>query len=199
MKKWILFGILAGIAVIVVLFGRKSIYTRDLTLAHHTAKGFRNPYPSYTNYRPGDFFKWTIVERIRGVKPEKPDTYSFETVENDGAFLRENSSEFTVTWIGHSTLLIQMDGKNILTDPVWSDYSSPLQFVGPKRYVPPGIRFEDLPEIDYVVISHDHYDHLDKNTVKRLGDTPEYFVPLGVGNFLKKQGIMRIHELDWWE
>ena len=104
-----------------------------------------------------------------------------------------------MTWVGHSTVLFQLDGLNILSDPVWSDRASPVSWAGPKRYTEPGVAFEDLPEIHVVLISHNHYDHLDKSTIKRLGNAPFYLVPLGIGEFLEKLGIDNYRELDWWE
>jgi len=103
--------------------------------------------------------------------------------------------------IGHATFLIQMDGLNILTDPIWSDRSSPLSWVGPKRHKKPGIRFEDLPPIDVVLVSHDHYDHLDLPTLKRLAKkgTPRSIVPLGCLNLVRGTGISKVEEFDWWQ
>lgn len=105
-----------------------------------------------------------------------------------------------VTWVGHSTMLIEIDGFRVLTDPIWSDRCSPFPNIGPKRFHPPAIAFEDLPPIDAVIISHDHYDHLDHETIARLAwrRTP-LFVPLGVGGHLAKWGIERFEELDWWD
>jgi len=116
--------------------------------------------------------------------------------------LRENRHEATVTWVGHSTLLVQLDGVNILTDPVWSQRLGPLSgTVGVKRFTPPGIRFEDLPPIDVVLISHDHYDHLDEPTVRRLARTfhPLFVVPLGIKGWLADRDITDAVELDWSE
>lgn len=107
----------------------------------------------------------------------------------------------TVTFINHATFLIQVNGLNILTDPIWSLRASPFQWIGPKRMRPPGIRFEDLPKIDVVLISHNHYDHLDINTVKRLEKEhhPKFITPLGVSAYLHENGIGHTVEMDWWD
>lgn len=120
---------------------------------------------------------------------------------NDGQYLRGNGHQPTITWVGHATLLVQLDGVNVLTDPTWSNRASPVRFVGPKRLIPPGIRFEDLPPIDAAVISHDHYDHLDLPTVRRLAREhhTRFFVPLGLKAWLTRQGIPNVVELDWGE
>lgn len=106
-----------------------------------------------------------------------------------------------ITYVNHSTFLIQADGVNILTDPVWSDRVSPVSFAGPERMRPPGLKFEDLPEIDFVIISHNHYDHLDISTLKKLNDrfSPHFVVPLGVDLYLNLEGILQTNTLDWWE
>jgi N-acyl-phosphatidylethanolamine-hydrolysing phospholipase D len=108
-------------------------------------------------------------------------------------------NQIQITWVGHSTFLIQMDGVNILTDPIFNDRSSPFSFGGIRRLVPPGLKLEDLPPIHAVMISHNHYDHLDKHTLERLGNKPTYFVPLGLAQWLKKEKIENVVELDWWQ
>ncbi len=107
----------------------------------------------------------------------------------------------SVTPVGHATFLIQMDGFNVLTDPIWSQRCSPVSWVGPKRHHEPGIRFEDLPPIDVVLISHNHYDHLDLPTLKRLAGKGVYrsIVPLGNGDLLRGAGMATVYELDWWQ
>jgi L-ascorbate metabolism protein UlaG (beta-lactamase superfamily) len=106
-----------------------------------------------------------------------------------------------ITFVNHSTFLIQTGGINILTDPVWSERTSPFSWAGPKRMRPPGIRFEDLPNIDLVLLSHNHYDHLDVITMKRLFDmhNPRIITPLGVKAFLESLKINGSVELDWWQ
>jgi N-acyl-phosphatidylethanolamine-hydrolysing phospholipase D len=116
--------------------------------------------------------------------------------------LRRNHHNPTVTWIGHSTLLVQLDGVNLLTDPTWSERMGPLSgTVGVRRFTPPGIALEDLPPIDVVLISHDHYDHLDQPTVLRLAEAfnPLFVVPLGIKEWLADRGITNVVELDWSE
>ena len=106
------------------------------------------------------------------------------------------------TWLGHSTVLLELDGARVLTDPVWGERASPVSFAGPKRFQPVPISVAALPELDAVVVSHDHYDHLDYPTILELAkrDVP-FFTSLGVGAHLQAWGVPaeRITELDWWE
>ena len=111
-------------------------------------------------------------------------------------------SDVRITWFGHSTLLFEMDGRRILMDPVWGDYASPSRIFGVKRFYEPALPLEDLPEIDAVVLSHDHYDHLNEPTIRALSQrVPLFVAPLGVGAHLEYWGVPpeRIVELDWWE
>ncbi|MBV1874427.1 MAG: MBL fold metallo-hydrolase [Gammaproteobacteria bacterium] len=116
------------------------------------------------------------------------------------AYPRVYGSELKVTFVNHATVLIQTQGLNILTDPIWSEYAGPLPYLSPYRYRPPGILFEHLPEIDLVVVSHSHYDHMDLPTLKRLSDRfkPKIFVGLGNASLLIEYGIQNVSELDWW-
>ncbi len=106
-----------------------------------------------------------------------------------------------VTPVGHATFLIQLDGVNILTDPMWSERCSPVSWMGPKRYSKPGIRFEDLPPVDVVLVSHNHYDHFDIPTLKGLANRgmPRAIVPLGNLDLMRSTGIPTVDELDWWQ
>lgn len=128
-----------------------------------------------------------------------------ELTKEDFAFAEKPADrvydELKITFVNHATFLIQTGGLNILTDPVWSDRVSPLSFVGPKRMRPPGLKFEDLPEIDLVILSHNHYDHLDLPTLRKLDSLyrPDFIVPLGVDLFLNQKGIQNTSALDWWD
>lgn len=112
---------------------------------------------------------------------------------------RVDDGALRVTVINHATVLLQYDGLNVLTDPLWSDRASPVRWAGPRRYIAPGLRFEQLPPIDAVLISHDHYDHLDLPTLRRLQEThaPRFIVGLGEAAWLRKAGLQQVIELDW--
>ena len=106
------------------------------------------------------------------------------------------------TWLGHSTVLLEIDGRRILTDPVWNERVSPASFMGPKRFFAPPLSLDKLPKLDAVVLSHDHYDHLDPAAIRVLGRTGvPFFCPLGVGAHLRRWGVAPacITELNWWE
>jgi L-ascorbate metabolism protein UlaG (beta-lactamase superfamily) len=109
--------------------------------------------------------------------------------------------EVAITFVNHATVLVQTRGFSFLTDPVWSERVSPLTWVGPKRHRPPGVPFDRLPKIDFVVISHSHYDHMDVSTLKNLDDAfgSRFLVPLGNKAFLESKGIANVVELDWWQ
>ena len=107
-----------------------------------------------------------------------------------------------VTFVNHATTLLQLDGVNVLTDPIWSERCSPVSFVGPKRVRPPGLRMEDLPPIDAVILSHNHYDHMDVPTLKQLAaryPNARFFAGLGNKVFLESKGLRNVTELDWWQ
>lgn len=105
----------------------------------------------------------------------------------------------SITWIGHSTMLVRMDGVTFLTDPIFSERASPVGFAGPKRLVPPGVPLQDLPDIDFVLLSHDHYDHTDVPSVQALAARgARFIVPLGLGELVRAAGGDPV-ELDWWQ
>ncbi|WP_158527328.1 MBL fold metallo-hydrolase [Pelagibaculum spongiae] len=163
--------------------------------SHHTESGFTNPYldlePSVVAFLKTRYFgdlSW----------PDEPVNYRKFWQKADLQKIDNPSEKPQATLIGHSTVLLQYQGLNILTDPIFSERAFPVQFAGPKRYTPVAIKLEDLPEIDLVVISHNHYDHLDKDTVKALGDKPLWLVPLGLKSWFTSLGIDNVQELDWW-
>ncbi len=167
--------------------------------AHHTPNGFRNPFNTFEDRGFKDFMRWVVWDRfIKSENKADADSLEYSLLPNDGSALRDNDENMSVTWIGHSTLLLQIDGLNILTDPVWSERASPVSWAGPRRMVEPGLKWENLPDIDVVIISHDHYDHLDEETIKKIGDDAFFLVPLGVGKFFEKLGITNMQEFDWW-
>lgn len=173
----------------------------DLPAHHRPGGGFRNPWPGASVHGGGDLLRWWW-ERRRNPPPPDPSPDSFPRA--TPAFLapRAPRERLGVTWVGHSSLLLQIDGRNVLTDPVWSERASPVPFAGPKRRVPAAVPFESLPPIDVVLISHNHYDHLDDATVRRLARAhPEaaWAVPLGVAEFVRARGAREVAELDWWE
>jgi len=111
-------------------------------------------------------------------------------------------TDLRLTWFGHSSTLVELEGTNVLFDPIWSDTPSPVTWAGPKRWFPPPVALEALPRVDAVIVSHDHYDHLDRSTTLALAQRGSRFiVPLGVGAHLLSFGISedRITELDWWQ
>jgi N-acyl-phosphatidylethanolamine-hydrolysing phospholipase D len=166
------------------------------TPAWHLGHGFRNLDGAYSYTMTGR--AWGLLRRAVTRAPERGTPP--KPLANDGAELRHNGTHPTITWVGHATLLVQLAGVNVLTDPIWADHVGPPIF-GVSRLVPPGIRFEDLPRIQAVVISHDHYDHLDLGTVQRLAreHNPTFFVPLGLRAWLLERGITNVVELDWWQ
>jgi L-ascorbate metabolism protein UlaG (beta-lactamase superfamily) len=143
---------------------------------------------NHDDTRQGGFLKWQLTKKP-GFWPEWIDAPP-----GPPPPARVGDGALRVTFVNHATLLIQIDNVNILTDPIWSERTSPVSFAGPRRHRPPGIRFEDLPPIDAVLVSHNHYDHLDLPTLRRLS-APRVFTPLGNGALIGP----RATELDWWQ
>jgi len=168
--------------------------------APRDAQGFHNNYPHESKQ---SFWRWQWERLANGAPQPPPGGWNIPHVRTDAAALRANGHVPTVTWIGHASFLIQLGGRNILTDPHFSERASPVPFAGPKRAVPLPIEIDELPRIDVVLVSHNHYDHLDVDSVKRLagqpGGSPLFLVPLGLKAWFADQGIPRVEELDWWE
>ncbi len=159
------------------------------------------------NYQDGRFFypKEYLLEGLsednrvseKGTRPESelPCVNPVFTEDND-------TSKLYVTWLGHSTLVLRMHGKNILIDPVFADRASPVSFAGPVRFAEPAVSPDELSPIDILILSHDHYDHLDMETIKELDSkTGLFIVPLGVEKHLERWGVSpdKIMNLAWWE
>lgn len=193
---WIL-GLLILSALIIVIAGW-----------WFSAPGYHGP--------KSDHFNGSTFENLNGAEAKSPwEALKWslrrnpgpwtELTKEDVAFADKSAErvhkELKITFVNHATFLIQTDGLNILTDPVWSDRVSPLSFAGPKRMRPPGLKFEDLPKIDLVILSHNHYDHLDLPTLRKLDSLyrPDFIVPLGVDLLLNQQGIQNTASLDWWD
>lgn len=178
---------------------------------HHRPDGFQNNYLEFQPRGLLDLLKWRR-DASRDDLP-RPPRLPTPTVPADTAFIQANARagsatspqamQPAITWIGHATMLAQFGGLNIITDPVFSERVSPLSFIGPKRHVAPGLTLAQLPHIDLVLISHNHYDHLDDASVRALatqaGGPPLFIVPLGIKAWLADRGITNAVELDWWQ
>jgi len=158
-------------------------------------KRFHNDEPMYMDW-------WGALQRgPRGVQRE-PDAPLPVVKRSREAFATPPASGLRATWLGHSSVLLELDGVVVLTDPHFGPRSSPFRGAGPKRWYPAPLALEDLPPLDAVLISHDHYDHLDHTTLQRMADwDTRFIVPLGVGGHLQRWGVPRerITELDWWD
>ncbi len=173
---------------------------------HHRPEGFVNNYAPAGGKPLSVLLQW-FAERTAAGLPKPPSTvvqgYTFPVRQPDLALLRSNRESETATFIGHATMLVQVGGLNVLTDPQFSDRAFMVQWAGPKRRTRLPLAIGDLPRIDVVVISHNHYDHLDLDSVLALnrqpGGPPRFFVPLGVDRWMREQGITNVEGLDWWE
>jgi L-ascorbate metabolism protein UlaG (beta-lactamase superfamily) len=160
---------------------------------------FRNIHPVLPHLRHGPLP--TVSEFLCSTGRRVPQA-PLPSLDPRPAWSRPIDTGLRATWLGHSTVLLEIDGVRVLTDPVWGERPSPIGFVGPKRFQPVPIAISALPEIDAVIISHDHYDHLDYPTIRELAATDIPFITsLGIGAHLEAWGIpsRRIFELDWWE
>ena len=163
--------------------------------------GFRNLAPIAAGLRDAGTPMPSISEMLRPRPPRVPGA-PLPLTDPRPAWARPAQSGLRATWLGHSTVLLEIDGFKVLTDPVWGPRASPFALMGPKRFAPMPVRLREMPEVDVIVISHDHYDHLDFPTIRALRASRTPFVTsLGVGAHLQAWGIApeRITELDWWE
>jgi len=188
------------------LLAAHAIVKADDVPRHHRADGFQNNYIEFEPKGLGALLKWKLESSREGLP--RPPAATTPQVVADLEFIRDNARagaamQPTLTWIGHASTLVQLGGLNLLTDPVFSERASPLSFVGPKRAQPPGIALAELPHIDVVLISHNHYDHLDDASVRALnaqaGGPPLFIVPLGNKAWMAERDITNVVELDWWQ
>jgi len=193
--------VIAGLVAVVVATACVSHSPSQWKSDHYDAdNGFVNP-----GQVPMDF----SLSRFLGIakrffSDETPDTEAFGQIPYRNIPINElnTQTQDVVYRLGHSTVLMKLSGKYVLTDPIFSERASPVQWIGPERFHPVPVDVSKLPPLFAVVISHDHYDHLDQDTIERLASRTQHFlVPLGVGQYLKDWGVPdeNVHELDWWQ
>jgi N-acyl-phosphatidylethanolamine-hydrolysing phospholipase D len=178
----------------------------DPAKPHHRPDGFQNNHGDFRPKSLAEVLRWRMNASRNKLPP--PPREPIPAIPPDLAFLHANARagatmQPAVTWIGHATVLAQLGGLNVLTDPIFSERASPVSFAGPKRHQPPGVPLNELPHIDLVVASHNHYDHLDEASIRHLnaqaGGPPLYIVPLGLEDWLRSKGVTNARELDWWD
>ncbi len=173
---------------------------------HHRPGGFQNNYLSFHGKRWHELLRWRW-EALRAGHPQ-PVSSPIPVVPPDLSFIHANAQaglamQPAITWIGHITVLAQLGGLNVLTDPVFSQRCFPVQWSGPRRHTPPGLTLDQLPHIDVVLLSHNHYDHMDEGSLQALGHqaggSPLFITPLGHKAWFMRRGMHRVVELDWWD
>lgn len=173
----------------------------DPAKPHHSPQGFRNPDPDVRI--GGDFWRWRRERRAAGLPRQPADGYArFAEHWRTTPDFTLDTSRPAVWWLGHATVLLRVNGMHVITDPHLTHRASPLAFLGPERKVPVPAGVPQLPRIDAVLISHNHYDHLDARTVRQLlQGNPRivFYAPLGIGDWLRSKGARHVEELDWWE
>jgi len=178
----------------------------DRSKPHHRPAGFQNNYIDFVPKSLAEALRWKWNAARNGLP--KPPVAPIPSVEPRLDFLASNAIAGAamrpcVTWIGHATALVQLGGLSVLTDPIFSERASPVSFLGPRRHRPPGVALRDLPHVDLVLVSHNHYDHLDGPSVDALaaqaGGSPTFVVPLGLKKWFDDRGLSRVVELDWWQ
>ncbi|MEZ0487194.1 MBL fold metallo-hydrolase [Fibrella aquatica] len=201
--------ILIGLVVVLVVFFLVALLIGYLISAPHYKGPVSDHFDGKKFFTPGappasglgDVIKWQLNHDISEPWPD----FRNNPVGNvPDARIPANAdttqpSPVRVTYVNHSTMLLQFDGMNVLTDPIYENRVSPFSFAGPARNCPPGVRFDDLPKIDVLLLSHNHWDHLEIGTVKKLAarDNPRIICPLGVKAFLEQEGVTNVTEMDW--
>lgn len=176
--------------------------------AHHTAEGFQNNYTGTVNKSFGELIRWQRERQAAGLPkpPDAPTPTQAPDLAAIKAYVSTPQTDPAMTWIGHASMLVQAGGLNVLTDPIFSKRASPISLIGPERKHPPGLQLADLPVIDVVLISHNHYDHLDRPSVLDMASRSEaagkptlFIVPLGMKSWFADLRINNAIELDWWD
>lgn len=182
-----------------------SIAAPDQSKAHHRSdgnKGFVNPWPSYTDPKLWDILKWIFLGKLTGTRTD-PDTSNPPRVARPSFLPTRATRALRATWLGHACYYVEFPGgMRVLFDPVFTERCSPFSWLGPKRYTDMPCQIEDIPYIDAVVISHNHYDHLSHPTLVKIRERHEnvhFWVPLGNKPWFEREGFKNVTELDWWE
>jgi N-acyl-phosphatidylethanolamine-hydrolysing phospholipase D len=178
------------------------------TPPHHTAEGFKNNDIAAIDKSFGELIRWQRERRAAGLPkpPRVPTPSQAPDIAALQGYTGESAQAPAITWIGHASMLVQSGGLNVLTDPIFSSRASPISLIGPVRKHPPGVALADMPVIDVVLISHNHYDHLDRPSVLEIaqrardaGQSTLFLVPLGMKSWFTDMGIADAVELDWWD
>ena len=181
--------------------GSAGARNRSAVPPHHAPNGtFRNPW-GLGESRFGGLLKWRW-DRIRHPLPPDHGAQSLRTTTPSVRAPCAAANEIAITWVGHSTLVVQLGTANVLLDPIWSDRAAPWRSIGPRRVVPAALPLEGLPPIDVVLLSHNHYDHLDASTVRKLASvqpSASWVVPLRLAKLVRSFGARVVGELDWWD
>jgi len=202
-KLLILLIFIFALFLILFIFFNESNYYQGEKSDHFNGKNFFNP-SDQIDHQKRNFFSY-YLSKIQYQKQHGKTQWPNQIIEKNNFQLssikNNNNQQFQITYVGHSTFLLQHLGLNILFDPIWSNRASPFSFIGPKRITQPGIKFEDLPKIDLVLISHSHYDHMDLATIKKLHQAfqPKFITGLGNCYYLntKRKLGLDCQELDW--
>lgn len=169
-------------------------------LPHHTPEGFTNTTPVVN--QPGDLKRWRNERKAAGLPKPPANGYGCFTEQWWQKAVLDHEQTDGLWWLGHASILLRLQGHYLLTDPVFSHRASPVRFAGPQRRTPPTLDVADLVQLDAILISHNHYDHLDKWTLRQLlrrFPDVHFFVPLGLGHWVRRLGARHVFELDWWQ
>ncbi len=188
------------ITIIYFLFDSTKPFHYGNVNDHFDGKKFHNYNPTEGTFTLSDIGKWQFYEFRDDKKKLWPEFLDDFVYNKDNIEYSVPTGTLKITFINHASFLIQVNNLNILTDPLFSKRASPLNWIGPKRYRKPGIKLEDLPKIDYIVVSHDHYDHCDIQSIKFLQQKygTKVIAGLGMKNYFKSFGVV-CHDLDWWD